>query len=194
MRRKDSAPAIAVTDTNNLFGALEFAQKATKEGVQPIIGCQLDFSFAGRPARPTRAPARQGPGAFPAGPDRRQRGRLSQSGAAGQPRLSRNTSGERCTCRSKSCDGLADGIICLTGGPKGPIGRALKSDHPQLAEERLLSLKDAVRRPPLCRDRAPGRLRPRGRSRHDRSGLPARSAAGRHQRGVLPDARRLRRA
>src|ERR1043166_3838824 len=42
---KDSAPAIAVTDTNNLFGALEFAQKATKEGVQPIIGCQLDFAF-----------------------------------------------------------------------------------------------------------------------------------------------------
>ncbi|RVB76246.1 PHP domain-containing protein, partial [Mesorhizobium sp. M7A.F.Ca.CA.004.06.1.1] len=25
---KDEAPAIAVTDTNNLFGALEFAQKA----------------------------------------------------------------------------------------------------------------------------------------------------------------------
>ena len=55
---KDSAPAIAVTDTNNLFGALEFAQKAVKEGVQPIIGCQLDFSFPDRPrgglARRTR--------------------------------------------------------------------------------------------------------------------------------------------
>src|SRR6478752_7046285 len=42
---KDLAPAIAVTDTNNLFGALEFAQKAVKEGVQPVIGCQLDFAF-----------------------------------------------------------------------------------------------------------------------------------------------------
>ena len=38
---KDEAPAIAVTDTNNLFGALEFAQKAVKDGVQPIIGCQI---------------------------------------------------------------------------------------------------------------------------------------------------------
>ena len=42
---KDNAPAIAVTDTNNLFGALEFAQKAAKEGVQPIIGCQADVAF-----------------------------------------------------------------------------------------------------------------------------------------------------
>src|SRR6478736_5168155 len=30
---KDAAPAIAVTDSNNLFGALEFAQKATKDGI-----------------------------------------------------------------------------------------------------------------------------------------------------------------
>ena len=43
---KDAAPAIAVADTNNLFGALEFAQKATKDGVQPLIGCQVDVDFA----------------------------------------------------------------------------------------------------------------------------------------------------
>jgi len=29
---KDGTPAIAVTDTNNLFGALEFSQKAAKDG------------------------------------------------------------------------------------------------------------------------------------------------------------------
>src|SRR5215216_1623295 len=63
---KDCAPAVAVTDTNNLFGALEFAQKATKEGVQPIIGCQLDFSFPGGREESSRAIARrQGPELFP---------------------------------------------------------------------------------------------------------------------------------
>ena len=36
-------PAVAMTDTNNLFGALEFSQKCSQNGVQPIIGCQLDF-------------------------------------------------------------------------------------------------------------------------------------------------------
>ena len=35
-------PAIAITDTNNMFGALEFATKASVSGVQPIMGLQLD--------------------------------------------------------------------------------------------------------------------------------------------------------
>ncbi|MBI3274533.1 MAG: PHP domain-containing protein, partial [Methylocystis sp.] len=30
---KDAMPALAVTDTNNLFGALEFSEKAAKAGV-----------------------------------------------------------------------------------------------------------------------------------------------------------------
>lgn len=37
----NNMPAVAVTDTNNLFGALEFAMAAADEGVQPIIGCQI---------------------------------------------------------------------------------------------------------------------------------------------------------
>ena len=35
-------PAIAITDTNNMFGSLEFATKASASGVQPIIGLQVD--------------------------------------------------------------------------------------------------------------------------------------------------------
>src|SRR6185369_17310038 len=38
---KHAMPAVAITDRNNLFGALEFAQYAAKAGVQPIIGCDL---------------------------------------------------------------------------------------------------------------------------------------------------------
>jgi DNA polymerase-3 subunit alpha len=37
-------PAVAITDTNNLFGSLEFANTAAKAGVQPIIGCQLSIT------------------------------------------------------------------------------------------------------------------------------------------------------
>lgn len=33
--------AVAMTDTNNLFGALEFALAAKKEGIQPIVGSQV---------------------------------------------------------------------------------------------------------------------------------------------------------
>src|SRR5262249_58191143 len=37
--------------------------------------------------------------------------------------------------------GEADGLIALTGGPDGPINRALADDQPALALERLMALK-----------------------------------------------------
>lgn len=35
------APAIALTDHGNLFGAIEFYSNAVSEGIKPIIGCEL---------------------------------------------------------------------------------------------------------------------------------------------------------
>ena len=40
--REHDMPAVAVTDTNNLFGALEFSLAASRVGIQPIIGTQID--------------------------------------------------------------------------------------------------------------------------------------------------------
>ena len=37
-------PAVAVTDSNNMFGALEFAMEAAKNGVQPILGAQVLYT------------------------------------------------------------------------------------------------------------------------------------------------------
>lgn len=37
-------PAIAVTDTNNMFGAMEFSTKTLETGIQPILGCQLNIT------------------------------------------------------------------------------------------------------------------------------------------------------
>src|SRR5260370_9191174 len=39
--KKHGMPALAITDTGNLFGALEFAQAASEAGIQPIIRCEL---------------------------------------------------------------------------------------------------------------------------------------------------------
>ena len=39
-------PAIAITDTNNLFGALESAMLCASSGIQPIIGCELSVQFS----------------------------------------------------------------------------------------------------------------------------------------------------
>ena len=41
----DRQPALALTDTNNLFGALEFSEKLAGSGIQPIAGVQLSVCF-----------------------------------------------------------------------------------------------------------------------------------------------------
>src|SRR3954467_10023918 len=45
--QKQAMPAVAVTDTGNLFGALEFSLAAMDTGVQPILGCQLGIRRVG---------------------------------------------------------------------------------------------------------------------------------------------------
>src|SRR5450755_2180707 len=50
LAQADAMPALAIADTNNLFGALEFSEKLAKSGVQPIIGAQLTIDFGDAPA------------------------------------------------------------------------------------------------------------------------------------------------
>ncbi|MDX8529343.1 DNA polymerase III subunit alpha [Mesorhizobium sp. VK25A] len=138
---KDEAPAIAVTDTNNLFGALEFAQKAVKDGIQPIIGCQIDLAFSGEASDGQRDRRRNGPEMSPMV--------LIAASEAGYANLVRLISkvyletppGEPVHLTSAQLEARCDGLICLTGGPRGPIGSALKADRRDLAEQRLLFLK-----------------------------------------------------
>ena len=52
-------PAVAVTDTNNMFAALEFSVIAKDAGVQPIVGCQISLAYD--PPRRAKSPARLRP-------------------------------------------------------------------------------------------------------------------------------------
>ena len=47
LAKDDAMPAVAITDTSNMFGALEFSQYCSNAGVQPIIGCQLGLARVG---------------------------------------------------------------------------------------------------------------------------------------------------
>ncbi len=53
----DRQPALALTDTNNLFGALEFSEKLAGMGIQPIAGIQLSVCFEGPDPTQRAAPA-----------------------------------------------------------------------------------------------------------------------------------------
>src|SRR5690606_6365999 len=51
--KRQAMPAVAITDTGNLFGVLEFATTMSKAGVQPIVGCILSIRrAAAQPGRP----------------------------------------------------------------------------------------------------------------------------------------------
>ena len=140
----DGAPAIAVTDTNNLFGALEFAQKAVKDGVQPIIGCQLDVAFAdeGGDGRQHHRRPGQGPATFPL-----VLIAATETGYANLVRLVSRAyldvpAGAAPHVEAGWLEGQADGIICLTGGARGPVGTAIATDQKASAEQRLLMLRE----------------------------------------------------
>jgi len=43
--KEKKIPCIGISDTSNLFGALEFSENISKIGTQPIIGTQINFKF-----------------------------------------------------------------------------------------------------------------------------------------------------
>src|SRR5262249_11823839 len=61
--KADGMPALAITDANNLFGALEFSEKLAKEGIQPVIGAQITVDFEDAPVSGARTgePRSRGP-------------------------------------------------------------------------------------------------------------------------------------
>ncbi|MEM6479106.1 MAG: PHP domain-containing protein, partial [Pseudomonadota bacterium] len=119
MAAKAGMPAVAVTDTNNMFCALEFSEAASKAGVQPIVGCQIDLCFD--PAQPGEKPRAPAPLVL-----------LAQSEAGYEALMALNT-----CLYVKNDRGLpqvsieelgehSGDVICLTGGPDGPVGRLLQ--------------------------------------------------------------------
>ena len=126
-------PAVAITDNANLFGGMEFSTTLARSGIQPIIGCQLGLA---------RAPA-------------------ADVGLAGQARvqdtvddivvLVQDRAGYRnllalLAVAHLGSDGVveprisygdleqhAEGLIALTGGPTGPVGRLLWSGQREAA-------------------------------------------------------------
>ena len=88
LAKADKQPALALTDTDNMFGALEFSEKLASSGIQPIIGCALAVDFGDE----TRDPRLNGRVRIAAAhrAARAARGRLPQPDAALLARLPRN--------------------------------------------------------------------------------------------------------
>ncbi|PWR25592.1 DNA polymerase III subunit alpha [Zavarzinia aquatilis] len=132
LAQKAGMPAIAVTDTNNLFGALEFSDTAVKSGVQPIMGVQLSIAPPGSADRAGRRPD----------PDPVVLLAQNAAGLANLLKLSSAAYVEAEAGRPPEVglDTLAahtEGLLCLTGGAKGPVGRLLFEGQKDAARELL---------------------------------------------------------
>jgi len=138
LAKADRQPALALTDTGNLFAALEFSEKMAGVGIQPIIGCSLALDFADEP------PPRHG--VVP----RLPRIVVLAATEEGYRRLIALVSkshlevaeGAEPHVKLEWLDGNVRGLIALSGGPDGPLDRALAGAQPELARKRLERLAD----------------------------------------------------
>ncbi|MCA0920638.1 DNA polymerase III subunit alpha [Pseudooceanicola nanhaiensis] len=132
---KMDMPAVAVTDTNNMYAALEFSVYASGAGVQPIIGCQVDVTYL--ETQPGEKPK------LPAGVVL-----LAQS-EAGYENLMRLSSclyvdagGALPQVSLAQLQEFSEGLICLSGGPNGPVGQLLRSGHRPEAQAFMTRLSE----------------------------------------------------
>ncbi|WP_422646287.1 DNA polymerase III subunit alpha [Agrobacterium tumefaciens] len=139
----DGQPAIAITDTNNLFVALEFSEKARDEGLQPIIGCQvsIDMQDAVEDRRNNNAHLAKLPSIVLLAADAQGYERLVD--LVSRAYLEGEGSGHHAVNISRAWleESSNAGLIALTGASGGPIDIALREGHADQAKDRLLTLK-----------------------------------------------------
>ncbi len=130
-------PAVALTDTRNLFGALEFSSTCAKAGVQPIVGCQLSVK---------RDEPITGHGGRIPEPDSLVLLVQNEEGYGHLLKLVSKAfleteSGLTPQVSWADIEAHRAGLIALTGGPAGTVGRHLLDGQRAKAEEALLRLK-----------------------------------------------------
>ncbi|CAN0345867.1 unnamed protein product, partial [Phaeothamnion confervicola] len=136
--KADKQPALALTDTDNMFGGLEFSEKMAGYGVQPIVGCALAIDF-GDEARDPRQINR--PRALP----RIVLIAAREEGYRSLTRLSSRAfletpSTEKPHLKLEWLQGETGGLIALTGGPAGPLDIAIAAGQDDLAAGRCNTL------------------------------------------------------
>ena len=133
LAKEQRMPAVAITDTGNMFGALEFSQYCAGKGIQPIVGCQIGVARLDNPRLnpdPVVLLAQNAAGLA-------NLQRLSSMGfLETDPSLPHQVPFARIAAH-------AEGLILLTGGTFGPIGRLLAEGQKPEAERLLAAMREA---------------------------------------------------
>ncbi len=137
LAKADHQPALALTDMDNMFGALEFSEKLAGSGIQPIVGVELAVDFGDQDPNARNALHVTMPRMVLLAT--RERGYQSLM------RLNSRAFLETPVHQSPhiKLDWLqneAECVIALTGGPDGPLAQALIADQAALAAQRCEQL------------------------------------------------------
>lgn len=118
--------AVAVTDSGNLFGAMEFSLEAAKAGIQPILGARV---LVGEAEHHLVLLVQNEVGYLNLS-ELITKSYLLSDGAA-KPRI-----------EPAWLNDHAEGLICLTGGAQGPIAQFLRARENEKAQQTLSDLKN----------------------------------------------------
>lgn len=136
---KAKIPALGIMDSQNLFGALEFSSACKKAGIQPILGCEMLVNFSSR--------------------DQKNLSNLDiESSLAKLPLIAQNDEGyknlmylvsQSFLTRKSGLSPHIDfnllkeksaGLIALSGGVDGVIGKLILSDQEKTLDENIKEL------------------------------------------------------
>src|SRR6266516_3479353 len=138
LAKADRQPALALTDTDNMFGALEFSDKMAAAGIQPIVGCALAVDFADQDALPRAGGAVERPRiVFLATRENGYRSLMRLSSRA----FLETAPNEPPHVRLSWLEGETEGLIALTGGPGGPLDAPIAAGQGDLAQARCAALE-----------------------------------------------------
>ncbi len=132
-------PALGLTDTDNLFGALEFSGAALDAGVQPIIGCQLSIKLAEDVQPGSKQEFEEGAVVLLAQSDAGYRNLLTLLKVAYMD----SEDAHRPGVAPEALLAHADGLILLTGGADGALGRLIRMGKTAEANSLLDQLQQA---------------------------------------------------
>ncbi|MGN0929911.1 MAG: DNA polymerase III subunit alpha [Alphaproteobacteria bacterium] len=129
-------PAVAITDTNNIFGGAEFSKYIPESGVQPILGTQISVDFG----LPSDIAVKE---------KYSQLILLVQNDIGYQNIIKllsyaylKKLAVETPHIKFADLKEHSEGLIALSGGVKGVIGQALIAENKELAEAKCLELLD----------------------------------------------------
>ena len=136
LAKKDRQPALALTDTDNMFGALEFSEKLAGSGIQPIVGCALAVDFGDVE---TRNVEHNWPRLVVLAAD--EEGYRSLMRLCSRAYLETGAQ-ERPHIKIAWLAGETEGLIALSGGPNGPLDGAIVAGQNAVAVSRCERLQE----------------------------------------------------